>query len=366
MNILLISLLTAPVLTLAATDAPHQDPMEQISVTATPLNRSADDLTQPTLVLDNDELLLKASSSIGETLAGELGISATYFGPVAGRPVIRGQSGPRISVLEGGVSSLDVADLSPDHAVPIEPLFAERIEVIRGPATLLYGSNATGGVVNVIDNRVPEKHGEKPLASAVELRGDSAAQERAFAGRLDGSIGAIAWHVDGFHRETDDIEIPKFATKNRGERPNSEPRGRVINSAGESQGYAGGVSIIGDRGFIGVSLSCYENDYGIPGPESDSEEIEQAALVAPGPFIEMEQTRFDLRSEVSFNGPIETLRFRFGLNDYDHVEIEPTGVTATLFENNAWETRIELVHAPIGNWHGAFGLTKRSQLLGSR
>jgi iron complex outermembrane receptor protein len=329
--------------------------IEEIVVTAAPLNRSVDDLTQPALVLTQEALLRKAASSIGETLAGELGVSATYFGPVASRPVIRGQAGPRVSVLEAGISSLDVADLSPDHAVPIEPLFADRIEVIRGPATLLYGSSAAGGVVNIIDNRIPELTRETPLGGALEVRGDSAADERAIAARLDGQISRIGWHLDGFTRDTDDIEIPGFATATDQDRPDTEPRGYVANSASEVSGYAGGISFINDRGSIGVSISRYENTYGIPGPEEEEEEPDSVPI-APGPFIDLEQTRIDLRSEYAFDGPIERARVRFGYNDYEHAEIEPSGEVGTLFENDAWEARVELLHTPLFGWQGAIGL----------
>jgi len=337
--------------------------LEEIVVTAAPLNRSADDLTQPAVVLTGKDLLLKAEASIGETLANELGVSSTYFGPVAGRPVIRGQAGPRVSVLESGISALDVSDISPDHAVSIEPLFAERIEILRGPATLLYGSSAAGGVVNVIDNRIPETLPESTITGAFELRGDTAAGERTAVGRMDGGSGIIAWHLDAFQRATEDIGIPGFATADPGVRPDDEVRGTLLNSAGESQGYAGGISLVGARGFIGVSLSRYENDYGLPGPEEEHEEgheeepgAEEEPEIAPGPFIELEQTRFDLRSAYAFDSAIETLRFRFGINDYEHVEIEPSGELATQFTNDAWEGRLELVHAPLGNWRGVVGL----------
>ena len=350
-------LLAAAVADAQTADQPSDVTLEEIIVTAAPLERSVDDLTQPALVLGADDLLLKAAGSIGETLAQELGVSATYFGPVSGRPVIRGQAGPRISVLQGGVSSLDVADLSPDHAVPIEPLFAERIEVVRGPSTLLYGSSAAGGVVNVIDSRIPESSAEQPLTGALELRGDTAAEERALAGRLDGGAGAIAWHLDAFQRETADIDIPGFATADPADRPAEEQPGTVVNSAGESEGYAGGLSLVGENGFIGISVSTYANDYGLPGPEAGEEEEDGGEpLIAPGPFIELEQIRWDLRGELNMSGAFEKARLRVGRNNYEHSEIEPTGAVATLFENDAWEGRFELVHAPIGRWRGAVGL----------
>lgn len=335
--------------------ASAQDGVEEVVVRASPLGGSADDLSQPVVVLSRDELLLKAQQSIGETLAGELGVSSSYFGPVAGRPVIRGQGGPRVSVLEDGVSSLDVADVSPDHAVPVEALLADQIEVIRGPATLLYGSTAAGGVVNVIDNRIPTEHGDKPVTGAMEFRGDTAAEERALVGRVDGSAGSFAWHADGFWRETDDIEIAEFGTAVAADRPADEPRGRLINSFGESQGFAGGVSFIGTRGYLGVSLARYENEYGLPGPEEEESGAGAEAMTA-GPFIDLEQDRLAMRGKLELDTPLEELRLRFARNDYEHVEIEPSGEVATRFENDAWEMRVEALHAPLGNWRGALGL----------
>jgi iron complex outermembrane receptor protein len=341
--------------------------VEEILISASPLDRSADELTQAALVLDDEELLKRSANSIGETLADQLGMSATYFGPVAGRPVIRGQEGSRVSVLDGGTSTLDVADLSPDHAVPIEPLFAERIEVIRGAGTLLYGSSGAGGVVNVIDGRIPEQPIEKPLTGAVEVRADSATEERAVAARIDGGAGGINWHLDAFDRQTEDIEISGFATDDPDERDEHEERGRVLNSEGEAQGYAGGVSWTGEYGFIGASVSRYETSYGIPGPEHELHEEEgeetgeagradDVELLAPGPFIDLEQTRIDVHGAYSPGGFIESLRFKFGHNDYEHVEVEPDGAVATLFENDAWEGRLEAVHGEVAGWRGAIGL----------
>jgi iron complex outermembrane recepter protein len=342
----------------SAAEEAIEEAIEEIIVTANPLGRATDDLTQPALILGEEELLKKAANSIGETLANELGMSTTYFGPVAGRPIIRGQDGPRVAVLDGGLSTMDAADISPDHAVPIEPLFAERIEVLRGPATLLYGSSAAGGVVNVIDSRIPERKQEEPLSGAMELRGDSASEELAAAARLDGSAGALAWHVDGFKRDSGNIEIPGFATADPVERPDDEVKGRVINSDGDAEGYAGGLSWIGEQGFVGASVSRYETTYGLPGPEEGEEEEGDPVvpLIAAGPFIELEQTRVDLHGAVEFASVRESLRFKVAHNDYQHQEIEPSGEVATTFENDAWEGRVELVHAPVAGLRGSFGL----------
>ncbi len=338
--------------------ADAEDVMEEIVVSASPLGRTADDLTQPALVLDAEDLLRKSANSIGETLANELGMSTTYFGPVAGRPVIRGQDGPRVAVLDGGLSTMDAADVSPDHAVPLEPLFAERIEILRGPSTLVYGSSAAGGVVNVIDSRIPQSIQAQPVSGAMELRGASATEELAAVARLDGSGDAIAWHVDGFKRDSGNIEIPGFATDAAEGRPDDEAKGRVINSAGEAEGYAGGLSWIGEKGYIGAAVSRYKTTYGLPGPEEgeEDEDSEEAPLFAAGPFIELEQTRVDLHGALEFGNVLESLRFKVAHNDYQHQEIEPDGEVATTFENDAWESRMELVHAPVAGWRGSIGL----------
>lgn len=345
-----------------------EEAIEEIVVTALPLNRGADELTQAALVVDEDQLLTQSASSIGETLANQLGMSSTYFGPVAGRPVIRGQDGSRVTVLDGGISTLDAADVSPDHAVPIEPLFAERVEVIRGAGTLLYGSGGAGGVVNVIDGRIPEARLEEPLSGAIELRGDSATEERAVAARLDGGAGMLNWHVDVFDRQTEDIEIPGFADADPEDRDEDEEKGRVPNTEGDATGYAGGVSLVGDRGHVGVAVSRYETTYGVPGQEHehaaggegeeghDNEAHEEEALIAPGPFIDLEQTRIDVSGAYARDGLIESVRFKFGRNDYEHAETEPTGEVATLFENVAWEGRLEAVHGDMAGWRGALGV----------
>ncbi len=325
-----------------------QEIIEEVIVRAAPLERSTEELTQSAQVLAGDDLMRRAQQTIGETLANELGVSASYFGPAASRPIIRGQSGPRVSVREDGISTLDVSDLSADHAIAVEPLLARRIEIIRGPATLLYGSSAAGGVVNVIDNRVPEFL--EANTGAIEARYESASQERAVVARADGSGGAIGWHADGFRRSTNDVDIASFATSDPSERPANEPRGRLANSYSESFGYAVGASVVAQAGFLGAAASVYDNEYGLPGPG------EEGDASAGGPHIELRQKRVDLRGAIDLDAPIETIKLRAGRNDYEHTEFEPDGAPGTRFENDAWETHIEFVHAPLRGWRGAVGI----------
>ena len=185
--------------------------LENFVITASPLAREADEISAPTSVLAADALARRQQGTLGETLAGLPGVDSTYFGPGASRPVIRGLGGDRIRVLTGGVGTLDASVVSPDHAVSLDPLLIERVEVVRGPAALLYGGGAIGGVVNVIDGRIPETLPAGPLTGRFEVRGDTAADEHATAGVLVGTAGKWAWRLDGFRRETKDIEIPGFA-----------------------------------------------------------------------------------------------------------------------------------------------------------
>jgi len=171
--------------------------LESVIITA-PLAVKLSESAAPVTVLSGDELRMKTGHSIGETLKNELGISSQSFGPGVGTPVIRGQAGPRVRVLNNGIGANDMSAISPDHATSVEPLLADRIEVLRGPATLLYGSGAIGGVVNVIDSRIPGQMPDKALGGALEQRFDSTSDETSTALRIDGDQGNLAYHLDGF------------------------------------------------------------------------------------------------------------------------------------------------------------------------
>lgn len=337
----------------AADDATRDGRVREVVVTAVPLP----DPIEPVISLSRDDLFTRLAPTLGETLDREVGISSTYFGPAASRPVIRGLTGSRVTVLTDSVATLDVADVSPDHAVTIEPLLADRIEVVRGPLALFYGSAAAGGVVNVIDNRIPERLPERPVTGAVEARGDTALGERAFVGRLDGGSGRFAWHLDGYTRETDDIRIPGFATADPADREADESSGRLRNSASEADGVAGGAAFIGEHGFLGISWSAYNARYGLPGPgEAEEGGDEEGEALFPGPFLDLEQRRVDLRGEYRPGGLVEAVRVSLGVNDYRHTEVEPTGEAATRFDNDAWQGRVEVRHAAIAGFRGAAGL----------
>lgn len=237
LRIALAALLTAPSITSFA----QESRPEEVIVTSTALRETSLDIAQPAAVLSGDELRRQIAASIGESIATQPGVSASYFGPSASRPVIRGLSGERVLMLEDGVSALDVSSLSVDHAVAVESVLADQIEILRGPATLLFGSGAVGGVVNVVDGRVPTDFSADADRFAFEVRGDTALDERTGVGRIDVGGERVRFHVDGFRRETDDVEIPGFAFSEaeRAEHASEDPafdRGVLPNSDSESQG----------------------------------------------------------------------------------------------------------------------------------
>lgn len=322
---------------------------EEIVVTSTALRENPLEVAQPTSVIAGDELRRQIASSIGETLSSELGVSSTYFGPSASRPVIRGLSGDRVQVLQDGLASLDVSSLSQDHAVTLESVVSQQIEIIKGPAALLYGSGASGGLVNVVSSRVPSVVPAKAITGAAEVRGDTASEERTGAFSLDGGAGNFAFHADYFDRDSDDVEIPGFAQSDAlrrqlieaGEEPDNV-RGHIPNTAGEASGGAIGGSYIGQNALGGLSYSRYETTYGIPG--------EEAA------FIDMKQDRFDGKTELDLDGAINKLRLTGAYNDYTHTEFEAPGVPGTVFNQNAYELRFTADHKLGSGWRGTTGL----------
>jgi iron complex outermembrane receptor protein len=344
------ALTIVPSLSLAAGDAP---PLDEVVVTATALHESALEVAQPTAVLTGDELLRSRGTSVGETLATVAGVSATYFGPQASRPVIRGQSGERVQVTEDGADSLDVAALSADHAVTIDPLLADRVEVLRGPATLLYGNGAAGGLVNVLVRRVPEESFDG-LKGAAELRGDSALGERAVALRLDGGVAGWSMHGDAYARDTDDVDIAGYALSRRvrksgdfSEDDIAASRGSIANSASRLRGGALGVSRVGEAGFAGISVSRFDTRYGIPGPEA-------------GVSIDLQQTRFDFNSDWHDPVPgVGSAHLRASLNRYEHAELEPDGEVGTQFDQDGLSMRLAVDTEPLAGWRGSFGVQYR-------
>ena len=339
-------------------------------MTATPLARTVQQLAQPTAVMSGEDLALKQSGSIGETVAGEMGVSSTYFGPVSSRPVIRGQYGERVRVLANGLDALDASALSEDHQVSVEGLLAERIEIVRGPATLLYGSGAAGGLVNVVDNRIREARLEEPFSGAIALQGDTAVGRRSAAGRVAFGTAQLALHLDYFRRETDDVEIPGFAEsailraaeahEEEGEHEEEEAvRGVIGNTDSETDGGAVGLSWTGERGFAGVSFSTFDSNYGIPAHHHEHEEHDEVVGEEPEEEedvrVDLDQRRVDVRAEFAPEGAIELVKLRAARSEYEHRELHD-GQLGTLFDTRGTDMRLEMRHAPFAGFEGAFGV----------
>lgn len=328
--------------------------LDTLVVTATPLGQTAEDLARPVEVIAGERLDAIKAAGLGDTLANVPGVHSSAFAPGASRPVIRGLDGARVQVLTGGVASLDVSTISGDHAVGIEPFLAYQIEVLKGPASLLYGSGAIGGAVNVVDGRIHETLPEREIEGRLELRGNTVSDEFTGMARLDGAVGSLAWHIDYLNRDTEDFEIPGFAlVPALRDEAEPGPRGTLENSAVETETGAFGLSWIGERGFIGAAISRFESLYGIPErPAGDDAEQEEEGAVR----IDLGQTRWDFKAGLfnPFTGH-ESAQFKLGANNYRHVELEGEEI-GTRFDNDAVEARLELVHADWGGWRGAYGV----------
>lgn len=314
-------------------------------VTGNPLDRDADALTVPVTALDGNALALRRAGTLGETLDGLPGISVTSYGPNVSRPIIRGLDGDRIRLLQNGTGALDASSLSYDHAVAQDPLTIERVEVVRGPAALLYGGNAVGGVINAIDNRIPREP-ISGVSGATDVSYGGANLERAGAALIEAGDGRFAFHVDGFARKSDDLRIPGFARSARqraiDDAATEQPYGTLPNSSGESSGAAAGAAWTWANGYAGLSYSGYESNYGTVAEEDVR--------------IRLRQQRLALASEVrNLAGPLTALKFNFGYTDYEHKEIE-NGETGTTFKNHGYEGRLEARHAKLGPLDGALGV----------
>ena len=349
MAVPLASTLLSYALALAA-HAQSDEPPEELIVTAVPGNRAPGEIAQSVTVVRGDELDRVRAATLGETLANELGVSSSQFGAGASRPIIRGLAGARVLMLEDGLDAMDAATLSDDHAVTVEPLAADQIEIFRGPTTLLYGSGAVGGVVNTVTTRIPSRAPEHRLEGAFELRGDTVAAARGAAVRLDGGDTKLAWHFDAGRRDSDDYEIPEFAHADVdvATAGPDDAYGVLANSAAESESAAFGASWLGDAGFVGAGFNAFDTLYGLPAHRHEHGADE-------GVRIDMKQRRLDVRGGLDgLAGAVDSVDVRLGVGDYEHVELEGDAI-GTRFENDAAELRVELTHRAVGRWTGAVG-----------
>lgn len=327
-------------------------PMDEVVIASTPLGRTLFQQAQPVSVLEGRDLQQALQPSLGDTLSKLPGVTSTGFAPGAGRPVIRGLGEDRIRILNHGVNVLDVSNVSPDHAVTMDPLLMDKVEVVRGPAALLYGPNGVGGVVNVWDGRIPETAvepgvGGLPVRGKVDSRYGSGSDLWSGAGQWDVGLGPVVVHADGFRRESDDRRIPGDARSARRQQfapladGAKEPSGRLPNSYTTSEGGALGASYLWDQGFFGVSRSFLHSNYGTVAEESVTIDLEQARWDGRGAFY------------APFAGAKE-LKYSFGYSDYTHTEFEGPEV-GTIFLIEGYDGRVELEHEAIGPFEGALG-----------
>lgn len=328
-----------------------QGGVERITVSASGLHHYDLDMAHPVSVLSGEALSLKTEATIGETLKSMPGVHSNYYGPVAASPVIRGLDGPRVKVLSNGLDTGDVSRVGPDHAITADAITTEQIEVLRGPATLLYGSGAIGGVVNVVDNRIPRQL--RQPQTILDSRFNTVADETTLALSHDGASDQLAWHFDGFNRDSNDFAVPEF-TNDEGETSK-----KLANSWLDNQAVNGGLSWVGSQGLFGVTVGRIDSKYGIPGHHHHEHAVDEAATdehADDGVYADMTQDRVGYAGELysPFAG-IETLSLTGAYTDYQHIEVE-AGTAGTTFSNKALENRLSAEHADVFGWHGLVGL----------
>ena len=322
-----------------ASDTRHGQPtdLHGVTVTASPLRGNIEDLIRPVEILAGSALDAAKAPTLGETIGKLPGVQSSFFGAGVGRPVIRGLDGPRVAVLSGGLGTQDVSTVSQDHNVAIEPFLADQIEVLKGPATLLYGSGAIGGVVNVVDGRIAERALDETISGRAELRVDSVSHGETGMMRVDamGADGALVLHADGVYRNQDDYDTPLGVQRN---------------SFIDTRTGALGASLVGDAGFVGFSASRYEDNYGNPGEPGD------LSVGDRGVRLEMKQNRFEGKAGLNRDfGIFSGARASVAHTNYEHIEFEGDEV-GTRFLNTGTEGRVELTHQPLGPWVGAVGV----------
>ncbi len=313
--------------------------IEVIDVHATPMHLSVMESATPVSVLSGETLRRQQAATLGDTLEKLPGVQSNFHGNVASTPIIRGLSGPRVLITQNGLDVSDVSRVGPDHAVASEASTAKQIEVLRGPATLFFGSGAIGGVVNVVDQRVP---------TSTETRGEFVLETQTVNDQKLGTFNVttgvdnIAFYADGFYRDSNDYETPVAPDID-------DPDGAhvVENSNEESNGFTLGTSYLFDQGYVGVAVERFEREYGVPGHSHGGD---------TSVFADLEQTKYQLLGEYNFtNDFLQSVHFRAGYTDYEHAEVEG-GSVGTTFSNETEELRVELLHKPMAGWRGGISL----------
>lgn len=379
-NILTLSILAVASVSVFAAENEQATTLDTIRIKAHPLEQTSKDFAVADTVVDQKRLA-QGAVTIGEALSGETGISSNQFGAGSSRPVIRGQDGPRIKILQNSSENIDVSTLSPDHAVTVDPALAKQVEVIRGPSTLLFGAGTVGGLVNVTDSKLPTAMPEKGYEGNATLRYNTGSDEKlATAGVTLGLGDQVALRVEGLKREANDYIAPDYVHEGEKER-------RVDNTFAKGQTVNFGLSWIYDRGFTGISYSNRQDQYGLPGHSHEYESCHLHGLSLhcgehdhdedghdhddhdhdhaheAGPWIDLKSERYDVRTELDdpFAG-FKKLRAQASYTDYQHDEIEEDTIS-TRFKNKGYDGRLELVHNPLGTWEGVIGTQYGQQKL---
>ncbi|MEL7033340.1 MAG: TonB-dependent receptor [Pseudomonadota bacterium] len=375
---LLMAAAVAPLL-IGAANAQSSDDDERrettVIVTAPGPERSADELVGNATALGREEILETLSGTLGDTLDRQPGVSTTFFGPGASRPVLRGLGAERVQVLTNGIGVIDVSAASPDHQVTADGIDAEKIEILRGPAALGYGGQAIGGVVNVVDGLIVEELPEEEMSADLFGAYNSVNEGTELAARGQFTAGQLVFTLSGSMRDFDSYDIPGFAEseelraleeaeeEGEGHEEEEETRGTVENSFVETQTLAAGVSWVSDDAFFGIAVRQQTAEYGLPGhghEEHGEEEGGEGEAVEEeeeeNPFIDLEQTRFDLRGGVTIdNGFLTDVIGTLAFVDYEHTEFEAPGEAGTVYANEGIEGRVEFDHV-LGGFEGAFGV----------
>jgi len=351
--------------------------IEVFDVTASAFHASNIESAAPVNILSGEKLKQQQSSTLGETLKNQVGVHSTFYGGVTSSPIIRGLDGPRVLITQNGMDSADASRIGPDHLVSTEASTVEQIEVLRGPATLFYGSGAIGGVVNLVDNRIPSNNLSEGEASISRNSNNS---EESFSGLYKTGTKNLAVQVQGFYRDNDDYRIPGAAESETAHDDHDEDEehdeaehedgsyGVVENTASRTKGATIGASYLFDDGHVGFSMEHMSSVYGVPGhahgdeehedeehdeeEHGDEEHEEHEALVKAN----LRQNRYQMAGEFQLSSPlISAVNFGLAYTDYQHTEYE-NGVAGTQFETELFETRIEILHQAMNDWRGGISL----------
>ena len=371
-NLITLSILAVVAPAVFADDTTTQQ-LETLTSQAHPLVQTAADFAVADQVIEQKSLKERAPT-IGDALADELGVYSNQYGSGSSRPVIRGQDGPRVKVLQHASETADVSSLSPDHAVTVDPILAKQIEIIRGPSTLLYSAGTVGGLVNVTDQKIPNSMPEKGLEGTAGLRYNSGSDEKLASAGATVALGSqFALRVEGSKREANDYIAPNYFHEHEGE---LEKERRVGNTFAKGETVSVGGSWIGERGFAGIAYTNRQDQYGLPGHSHEYESctVSGNLLIGcgeedygdeheTGPWVDLKSERYDFRTEIL--NPLagfEKLRAHASYTDYQHDEIEGDSV-ATTFKSKSYDARLEMVHQPIADWEGVVGVQYNQQKL---